>query len=73
MLSATFLQIGFFFKVIDPYEYDKTIADPSAVLDMFTDGNVERQGQMFEDYVFDDLSKDDVRRFFLVQDHVWNR
>jgi len=55
------------------YDYDRTVTDPSAVGLMFRNGNVERQGQMFQEYVLDDLYLRDVRKFFLVQDYVWNR
>ena len=33
------------------YAYDRSLLDPDAVLREFRSGNIERQGQMFEDYV----------------------
>jgi hypothetical protein len=33
------------------YRYDKQLQDPAALLGEFLAGNIERQGQMFEDYV----------------------
>lgn len=33
------------------YEYDRLLTDPAQVLEAFLAGNIEQQGQMFEDYV----------------------
>jgi len=33
------------------YEYDRQLVDPAAVLECFLAGNIEQQGQIFEDYV----------------------
>jgi hypothetical protein len=35
----------------EAYAYDSQLADPEAVLGCFISGNIEQQGQMFEDYV----------------------
>ena len=44
------LQIGDFFGN-SPYDYDRSITDPSALKDVFDNGNVERQGQIIQDFV----------------------
>lgn len=33
------------------YAYDRALTDPALVLSAFLSGNIEQQGQMFEDYV----------------------
>jgi hypothetical protein len=36
---------------VSAYRYDTRLADPAELLREFLAGNIERQGQMFEDYV----------------------
>ncbi len=47
-LLALPLQIGNSLRLINPYNFDMTISDPSAMLTLFKDSNVERQGSIFE-------------------------
>lgn len=48
---------------IDPYHYDWSLVDPASVLTLFQHGNIERQGQMVQDFVFGDLTECDTAKF----------
>jgi hypothetical protein len=57
------------------YDYDRKLRDPTAVLQEFLVGNVERQGQMFEDYVRSHVTDPKARdeRFAQVAHYVRSR
>jgi hypothetical protein len=44
------------FRGREAYIYDQRLSDPAEVLDAFLRGNIEQQGQMFEDYVRSNVS-----------------
>jgi len=54
------------------YGYDRALADPQLVLEEFLAGNIERQGQMFEDYVRSNVQLVHARdpKFVAVADYV---
>lgn len=54
------------------YRYDRTLVEPAAVLATFRAGNIEQQGQMFEDYVRSNICEPQARdpRFALVARYV---
>ena len=58
----------------DAYAYDRTLRDPLQVLRAFQSGNIECQGQMFEDYVRSgvEASNDRDPKFAAVADYVRN-
>ena len=43
------------------YQYDRSLCDPDAVLREFLSGNIERQGQMFEDLVRSNVADHSAR------------
>jgi hypothetical protein len=47
---ALVLQLEYSLHISDPYQYPAS-SDPAAMLQTFLGGNVEQQGQMFQDYV----------------------
>jgi RHS repeat-associated protein len=65
------LQLGYSFGLFDPYSY-KEIADPTAMLDTFKNGNPERQGQMFQEYLKRYMTGQDGSNFQLIGDYVKN-
>jgi hypothetical protein len=54
------------------YAYDRSLLDPELVLREFLAGNIERQGQMFEDYVRSNVEAAHARdpKFAAVADYV---
>ena len=40
----------------DPYAYDREESDPATMLSQFLWGNIEQQGQIVQDLVFDELT-----------------
>jgi hypothetical protein len=54
------------------YAYDARLEDPELVLQEFLSGNIERQGQIFEDYVRSNVEVIHARdpRFLAVADYV---
>lgn len=64
------LQAGYALGLFDPYAYDTSLADPAALLSAFRLGNIEQQGRIFQDFVYDDLSGRDIARFLGVVDWV---
>ena len=67
-LKASLLQLGTVFGG-DPYKYSPS-SDPQRMLDTFLNGNVERQGQMFEDYLVRLQGGMDVSSFQAISDQV---
>lgn len=57
------LQAGYALGRFDPYEYDRGVLHPASLLALFVLGNIERQGRIFEDYVWAAQSGRDVARF----------
>jgi hypothetical protein len=57
------------------YAYDRTLVDAEAVLRHFLTGNIERQGQMFEDYVRSNVDHPTARdpRFAALAHYVRNQ
>ncbi|MBB2488187.1 hypothetical protein H5407_23410 [Mitsuaria sp. WAJ17] len=55
----------------DPYKYDIS-NDPQAMLNTFLNGNIEQQGQIFQDYLFILLQGGDYSRYQDVADHLKN-
>jgi hypothetical protein len=56
----------------EAYVYDRTLTDPAQVLQAFLAGNIEQQGQMFEDYVRSNVERPEGRdpRFTEVAHYV---
>jgi hypothetical protein len=56
----------------EAYAYDRSLLDPALVLREFLAGNIERQGQMFEDYVRSNVDAAHARdpKFVAVADYV---
>lgn len=54
------------------YAYDRSLCDPALVLQAFLRGNIEQQGQMFEDYVRSHVTDPKARaaKFELVAQYV---
>jgi hypothetical protein len=54
------------------YAYDTSLTDPAQVLEAFLLGNIEQQGQMFEDYVRSNVTAPEGRdaRFEQVAHYV---
>jgi hypothetical protein len=71
-LKGFFLQIGRVFG-IDPYEYDRSIYKPHELLSVFKAGNIERQAQIFEDFVYRYQRGLDTSKFFGVWRHTYWR
>jgi hypothetical protein len=57
------------------YVYDTSLRDPAAVLSAFLAGNIEQQGQIFEDYVRSNVFQVEARdaRFSHVAHYVRNK
>jgi hypothetical protein len=57
------------------YQYDRQLSEPSAVLREFLAGNIEQQGQIFEDYVRSNIATHAARdpRFSEVARYVRDR
>ena len=70
-MQALFLQILYSLGISDPYSYSPS-TDPAVMLGTFKNGNVEQQGQMFQDYLFSLLSGGDPGRFSKIADYVKN-
>jgi hypothetical protein len=56
----------------DAYIYDTSLSDPTALLTEFLHGNIEQQGQIFEDYVRSNVSVPRARasKFQCVAEYV---
>lgn len=63
------LQVPYALFARNPYHYDPS-SDPGELLQTFLSGNIEQQGQLFEDYVFGLRKGDDVSAFREVAAHV---
>ncbi|HEX2675741.1 MAG TPA: hypothetical protein VHM19_03860, partial [Polyangiales bacterium] len=63
------LQTGYALRLGNPYRYEPS-EDPAELLERFVRGNVEQQGQIFEDYVRAQRSGADTRAFVAVAAHV---
>ena len=57
------LQAGYTLGWFDPYEYDRRVLHPASLLAVFVLGNIERQGRIFEDYVWAAQTGRDIARF----------
>lgn len=57
------------FGLYDPYRYDSS-NDPNQMAKTFQDGNPERQGQMFQDYLEALLRGQDTSKFQQIADQV---
>jgi len=68
---AALLQSMAFLRLSDPYRYSDS-NDPQAMLGTFKNGNVEQQGQMFEDYLFARLSGGDPAPYQAIADYIKN-
>jgi RHS repeat-associated protein len=60
-LAAAIPQLGYWLRIHDPYNYDRSITDSNLLLSEFISGSVEQQGQMFEDFVFQDQTNRQAR------------
>ncbi len=70
--QAMGLQIQYSLGLSDPYAY-KPPMDPADALNTFTNGNVEQQGQMFQDYLYLLMTPGgDSSNFQMIADHVRN-
>jgi hypothetical protein len=54
------------------YVYDRELTDPALLLQEFLRGNIEQQGQMFEDYVRSNVTEPEARdaRFEQIAQYV---
>lgn len=69
-VDALALQVGAFFGG-KPYDYSPS-PDPNKMLNTFLSGNVEQQGQMFQDYLSGFLRGLSVNNFQRIADQVKN-
>lgn len=67
--QATLLQLKDSLGISDPYSYSQS-DDPQTMLSTFLNGNVEQQGQMFEDYLLARLSGGDPAAYQAIADHI---
>lgn len=67
--QAALLQFKYSFGGSNPYSYSASL-DPAAMLNTFKNGNVEQQGQMFQDYLYSLLSGGDPGKFKMIADYV---
>ena len=56
----------------DNYAYARS-PDPAQILDTFVNGSIEQQGKIFQDYVYDALTSQDIARYSRVADRVKNQ
>ncbi|MDQ1835608.1 hypothetical protein [Massilia scottii] len=63
------LQIAYSAGIFNPYAYNK-YSDAERTASVFKKGNVEKQGQMIEDYVRAVLEGKDVSQFKIVADSL---
>jgi len=69
--QAALLQLTASLGISDPYSYPSS-SDPQTMLGTFRTGNIEQQGQMFEDYLFIRLSRGDPARYQAIAEYVKN-
>ncbi len=67
--SGAWLQSGYALRLFDPYRY-ASCEHPKTLLELFTCGNIEQQGQIFEDFVLADQRGQDVALFSEVAQYV---
>jgi RHS repeat-associated protein len=67
--QALRLQAEYSLHIADPYQYQPS-NDPDQMLQTFLNGNVEQQGQIFQDYLFAQLNGQDVSAYALVALYV---
>lgn len=72
-ICAAVLQLGRLLRVCNPYKYDSSITDPMAMLRHFEKGSVERQGQIFQRFVYDLQTGKDTARYCGVWNYIRNR
>lgn len=68
-LKGAWLQTQLLLRWANPYRY-QSAHEPEAMLAQFIDGNIEQQGQIFEDYVFADRTAAPTARFAAIAEHV---
>jgi hypothetical protein len=71
-LRGAALQTGYVLRLSDPYRYAPS-EDPDAIFAQFVTGNIERQGRIFQDYVYAQRTGADSSRFTQVVAHVRER
>jgi RHS repeat-associated protein len=67
--DALGLQAQYSLHISDPYQYNAS-TDPVQMLNTFLNGNVEQQGQIFQDYLYAFLNGQDVSAFSLIASYV---
>lgn len=65
-----FLQGLYSAGIFDPYSYTRSIRADDIMLKQFLNGNVEQQGQMFQDYVYGIETGANVRKYNRIADFV---
>lgn len=61
--EGALLQAGYSLGLFDPYAYDTEERDAATLLALFALGNIEQQGRMVQDFVYDDLTGRPTARF----------
>jgi hypothetical protein len=65
------LQLGYSLGIFDPYSY-KEFDNAADMLDTFKNGNPERQGQMFQEYIKRLMTGQNAGNFQKIGDYVKN-
>ncbi len=68
--EGAFLQGLYSAGVFDPYDYTRSIRADDIMLDQFLNGNVEQQGQMFQDYVYGIETGTNVGKYGRIADFI---
>jgi RHS repeat-associated protein len=68
--EGAFLQGLYSAGLFDPYDYTRSIRADDIMLNQFLNGNVEQQGQMFQDYVYGIEIGTNVKKYNRIADFV---